>query len=202
MRKPYQIILLMLLVCFVPAVARAQSFRVQCPTSTITHPAGNPNSPTLDNNSEPPYLGPTQFATNAQGYVTPTSNINGAIKCQQISGGDGYMTEADGTQTFMFSFGPLSGLADVAAGKPSTQFPNLFNTPFPGCPGITTTGVLCPTPLVRGDPATTDGATSGSSPGVGVGTGTAFTWNGAVGLTPEIAQLVTVTDIVEGTLPA
>jgi FtsP/CotA-like multicopper oxidase with cupredoxin domain len=35
-----------------------------------------------------------------------------------------------------------------------------------------------------------------------VGTGTAFTWNGAVGLTPEIAQLVTVTDIVEGALPA
>jgi hypothetical protein len=180
--------------------ASAQSFRVQCPTSTITHP--DPTNSGL-NNTEPAYNGPTQFTLNAQQYVTPKpGTVNGAIKCQQISGGDGYMTEADGTQTFMFSFGPLSGLADVAAGKPSTQFPSVFNTTFPGCPGITTTGVLCPAPLVRGDPATTDGATSGSSPGVGVGTGTAFTWNGAVGLTPEIAQLVTVTDIVEGALPA
>jgi len=168
--------------------ASAQSFRVQCPTSTITHP--DPTNSGL-NNTEPAYNGPTQFTLNAQQYVTPKpGTVNGAIKCQQISGGDGYMTEADGTQTFMFSFGPLSGLADVAAGKPSTQFPSVFNTTFPGCPGITTTGVLCPAPLVRGDPATTDGATSGSSPGVGVGTGTAFTWNGAVGLTPEIAQLV------------
>src|SRR5467141_4807974 len=39
MRKPYQIILPILLGCFVPAVATAQSFRVQCPTSTITHPS-------------------------------------------------------------------------------------------------------------------------------------------------------------------
>ena len=77
--------------------------------------------------------------------------MNGAIKCQQISGGDGYSTMADGNQIFMFSFGPLSGLADVAAGHPGTQFPNVFNTPYPGT-------------LTRGDPATTDGATSGASP--------------------------------------
>ena len=61
-----------------------------------------------------------------------TANVNGAIKCQQISGGDGYSTMADGTQTFMFSFGPLSGLADIAAGKPGTQFPNVFNTVYSG----------------------------------------------------------------------
>jgi len=36
--------------------------------------------------------------------LTFTDN-GGAIKCQQISGGDGYMTEADGNQTYMFSFG-------------------------------------------------------------------------------------------------
>src|SRR5258708_4241176 len=163
MRKPYQIILLMLLVCFVPAVARAQSFRVQCPTSTITHP--DPTNSGV-NNSEPAYNGPTQFTTNREGYVTPTAvTVNGAIKCQQISGGDGLMTEADGTQTFMFSFGPLSGLADVAAGLPSTQFPNVFNTPFPGT-------------LVRGDPATTDGAASGAMPWTGTPGAFAppFTW--------------------------
>src|SRR5882672_12765640 len=37
----------------------------------------------------------------------------GAIKCQQISGGDGYATMADGTQTYLFAFGPLSGLKDI-----------------------------------------------------------------------------------------
>src|SRR5467141_4564015 len=189
MRKPYQIILLMLLVCFVPAVARAQSFRVQCPTSTITHP--DPTNSGV-NNSEPTYNGPTQFTTNKDGYVSPTAGtVNGAIKCQQISGGHGCMTEADGTQTFMFSFGPLSGLADVAAGKPSTQFPSVFNTPYPGT-------------LTRGHPATTDGATSGASPGVGVTTGTVvppFSWNGAVGLAPDIPNIVTMTDIVEGVPP-
>jgi FtsP/CotA-like multicopper oxidase with cupredoxin domain len=108
---------------------------------------------------------------------------------------------ADGTQTFMFSFGPLSGLADVAAGHPATQFPNIFNTPWPGC----TSETNCKTPLVRGDPATTDGATSGASPGTAVPAATAaFNWNGAVGLAPEIATIVNVSDIVEGAvaLPA
>ena len=144
--------------------ASAQSFRVQCPVSTITHPNAT-------NNTEPSYNGPTGFTTNAQGYVTPSSNINGAIKCQQISGGDGYSTMADGTQTFMFSFGPLSGLADIAKGLPGTEFPYLFNTIYSGA-----------TPLQPGDPAATDGATSGASPGA-LG---AFTFNGAVGEIPDV----------------
>src|SRR2546430_12400460 len=80
----------------------AQSFRVQCPTNTVTHP--NP----VNNNSEPTYVGPTY--TGANGYGTTPAHVNGAIKCQQISGGDGYATMGDGTQTYLFSFGPLSGL--------------------------------------------------------------------------------------------
>jgi hypothetical protein len=91
--------------CVAALPAAAQSFRVQCPTSTITHPVA------ANNNSEPAYTGPTTFTLNAQGFLAPTAKVNGAIKCQQISGGDGYATMADGTQTFMFSFGPLSGLA-------------------------------------------------------------------------------------------
>ena len=84
--------------------AMGQSFRVQCPTSTITHPTA------ANNNAEPTYTGPTTFTTGANGYQQPTSaTVNGAIKCQQISGGDGYATMGDGTQTYMFSFGPLSG---------------------------------------------------------------------------------------------
>ncbi len=188
MRKLYQIFFPVLALSLAPAIATAQSFRVQCPSSTITHP--DPTNAGV-NNSEPAYNGPTQFTTNKDGYVSPTAGtVNGAIKCQQISGGDGYMTEADGTQTFMFSFGPLSGLADVAAGHPSTQVPRVFNTPYPGT-------------LTRGDPATTDGATAGNAPGVGVTTGTVvppFSWNGAVGLAPDIPNIVTVTDIIAGSL--
>jgi FtsP/CotA-like multicopper oxidase with cupredoxin domain len=147
-----------LLVSTVPAVA--QSFKVQCPTTTITHP--DPNG----NNSEPVYTGATALTnTNTahpdQGYAVPASNVNGAIKCQQISGGDGYATMGDGTQTYMFSFGPLSGLADIANGLPGTQFPSTFNTVDSGA-------------LLAGDPATT------------VSSGGAFTYNGAVGLAYDL----------------
>ncbi|HWZ77973.1 MAG TPA: multicopper oxidase domain-containing protein [Candidatus Sulfotelmatobacter sp.] len=186
MRRPYQLWSLVALICLATVAASAQSFRVQCPTSTITHP--DPTNGGVVNSSEPAYNGPTQFTTNKDGYVSPTAGtVNGAIKCQQISGGDGLMTEADGTQTFMFSFGPLSGLADIAAGLPGTQFPNLFNTPYPGT-------------LVRGDPATTDGAASGASPGTGLPPLAPFTWNGAVGLAPDIPNIVTVSDIIAGPL--
>jgi FtsP/CotA-like multicopper oxidase with cupredoxin domain len=142
--------------------AAAQSFRVQCPTSTITHPTAS------NNNAEPAYIGPTTFTTNASGYEAPATNVNGAIKCQQISGGDGYATMGDGTQTYMFSFGPLSGLADMAAGKPGTQFPSVFSTPYGGS-----------VPLAPGDPATTDGGTSAADL-------TAFSYNGAVGIVPDL----------------
>ena len=162
----------------------AQSFRVQCPTSTITHP--DPQAAGV-NNTEPPYTGPTTFVnTNpsapANGYLVPSANVNGAIKCQQIGGGDGYATMADGTQTYMFSFGPLSGLADIAAGNAGTEFPSVFNTIYPGT-------------LQAGDPATTNGA-SDNSGGYVLGTPT-FTYNGAVGLANDIAYLETIYDIRE-----
>jgi hypothetical protein len=58
----------------------------------------------------------------------------GAIKCQEISGGDGFMTEADGNQTFLFGFGPLSGLGLIQNGQPGTQlaadFNQRYNSPF------------------------------------------------------------------------
>jgi len=179
-RKWSTSLFLAVLLSLVALTGRAQSFRLQCPPSTVTHPIA------ANNNSEPAYNGPTQFGTApingaSGGYVTPTSNVNGAIKCQQISGGDGLATMADGTQTYMFSFGPLSGLADVAAGQPSTQFPNVFNTVYPGAL------------LLRGDPATTDGATSGASPGNGGSAAPSFTWNGAIGLQPDTDALASGT---------
>src|SRR6202158_5479062 len=169
MRKPYQICLPILLVCLVPAVASAQSFRVQCPTSTITHPAALNN-----NNVEPPYTAPTVLtAPSAATFQAPSANVNGAIKCQQVSGGDGYATMADGTQTFMFSFGPLSGLADIANGLPGTGFPKDFNTEYLGT-----------LPLQPRDPATSDGVAAGTWPTFPISTA-GFTYNGAVGLTPD-----------------
>ena len=190
-----------------PAVS--QSFRVQCPTFTITHPltgtncSTNPTNPGC-NNTEPVYAGPTQFSAPALGIPTGTTGdffypktgtVNGAIKCMQISGGDGYSTMGDGTQIFMFAFGPLSGLADIAAGRPGTQFPYIFNTPYTA---------VSSTPLTRGDPATTDGAVSGAAPWPSSNppaTNPLFTWNGAVGLAPDVPNLVTVTNLVEGAFP-
>jgi len=170
-------LLILLLVCLATICASAQSFRVQCPTSTITHPdLSNAGA----NNSEPAYTGPAYMGTS--GYPAAPANVNGAIKCQQISGGDGYATMGDGTQTYMFSFGPLSGLADIAAGLPGTEFPSVFNTQGPK--------------LSPGDPATSDGPfTSTSFPLDPSKFG--FTYNGAVGLAKDIPNLVTIYDIAE-----
>ena len=172
--------------CLAALPAAAQSFRVQCPNSTITHPTA------ANNNAEPAYTGPTTYSTVAVkgtsgGYVTPTTNVNGAIKCQQVSGGDGYSTMADGTQTFMFSFGPLSGLADISNGLPGTEFPSVFNNTYGGL-------------FVPGDPATSDGIVANTWPAAGTANSTSgFAFNGAVGLALDIANLTSIYDISQGT---
>jgi hypothetical protein len=170
---------ILLVLIFVAAMpAAAQSFRVQCPTSTITHPSALTNV-----NAEPPYSGPTVLtAPSATTYQAPIGNVNGAIKCQQISGGDGYSTMGDGTQTYMFSFGPLSGLADIANGLPGTEFPSTFMSPAPR--------------LTPGDPATTDGIVANTWPGFPLSTA-GFGYNGAVGLAYNIPNLVSIYDISE-----
>src|SRR6267378_3649535 len=169
MRKTYQICLPILLICLVPAVASAQSFRAQCPTSTITHP--DPNN-TGVNSTEPAYTGPTYTGTS--GFPTRPAKVNGAIKCQQISGGDGYATMGDGTQTYMFSFGPLSGIADIANGLPGTKSPTAFNMVYAGA-----------TPLLPGDPATTVDTSNCTNAACIQAALVSFGYNGAVGLAPE-----------------
>ncbi len=105
--------------------AGAQSFMVQCPTSTALHPT--PGDP--------------------------------GIKCQQISGGDGFATMADGTQTYLFAFGPLSGMADIVNGLPGTQPATVFIAD-------------------SGDPAILPALTIGAPyPG--------YTFNGAIGMVPD-----------------
>ena len=178
----FERLLLAVLLSVLAGTAGAASFRVQCPPSTITHPTA------ANNNAEPAYTGPTTQVLGANGYLTPTANVNGAIKCQQISGGDGYSTMGDGAQIYMFSFSPLSGLADMAAGLPGTEFPNVFNTVYPGT-------------LLPGDPATTDGMAANAWPGfpliqpVTSTTPPAFTYNGAVGLAPDLDAIAAGTCI-------
>src|SRR5438105_3091969 len=105
--------------------AAAQTFMVQCPTSTLLHPNAATSAA-----GEPAYTGPTNITANAHGVAVTYRSNGGAVKCQQISGGDGYMTEGDGNQTFMFSFGPLSGLQKIRNGLPGTDFPDEFRQPY------------------------------------------------------------------------
>ena len=145
----------------------AQSFRVQCPASTVTHPAAS------SNNAESAYTGPTY--PGKSGYATSApAQVNGAIKCQQVGGGDGYASMADGTQTYMFAFGPLSGLGNIASGLPGTDFPVGFNSVIGD-----------PTTLVPGYPAAVAKAVT--------------PWNGAIGLvSSNVNYTYNVYDILEG----
>lgn len=137
---------LMLAFATLPAVA--QNFMVQCPTSTLLHPSAPTSA-----QGEPTYLGPTTFTTTANGVPLTIESNGGAIKCQHISGGDGYMTEADGNQTYMFSFGPLSGLDKIKNGLAGTDFPDEFNQPYCDPSGaITAYNNGQPIPYAAGQP--------------------------------------------------
>jgi FtsP/CotA-like multicopper oxidase with cupredoxin domain len=149
--------------CLSASLAGAQSFRVQCPTSTITHPSLLANV-----NAEPAYSGPTTFsAASTTAFQKPTAKVNGAIKCQQVGGGDGYASMGDGTQTYLFAFGPLSGVKYIAQGQPGTAFPSEFNSP-----------ITDPTVLVPGYPAALTNVTTAYNGAVGiVSNSVAYTFN-------------------------
>src|SRR5437867_3029243 len=125
-----------LVLCALPVAA--QSFKVQCPTATPSHPSD-----------------PADAAANPAG---------GRIKCQQISGGDGFATMGDGTQTYLFGFGPLSGLKKMASGLPGTDVQSEFNVD-------NTSGV---DPIFIGAPV--DQSNLDVS---------AYSFNGAIGLVPD-----------------
>jgi FtsP/CotA-like multicopper oxidase with cupredoxin domain len=92
------------LLLFAVSGVQAQSFQVQCPLHT-------PNP-----------VGPISAPGN------PITISGGQTKCQQISGGDGFATMADGTQMYLFGFGPLSGLARIVQGLPGTDTVAEFNS--------------------------------------------------------------------------
>ena len=108
--------------------ASAQSFRVQCPNGTVLHHSTDSLKPyekvvsTVDPNKQivNTIVGPDAAHANPQ------------IKCQEISGGDGYATMADGQQVYLFAFGPLSGIDNISKGLPGTVPAGEFNTPYSG----------------------------------------------------------------------
>jgi hypothetical protein len=136
--------------------AAAQSFRVQCPRFTVLHPD--------------PAATSTIAAINAAKVSNPgatyASVFPGHIKCQQISGGDGFATMADGTQTYLFAFGPLSGLSNIFKGLPGTVLNTEFNQS--NIPHLDAIKAGAPNP---------DWATP------------AGTFNGAIGLVPDTSDL-------------
>jgi hypothetical protein len=189
------------LLCFA-LPAGAQNFMVQCPQATLFHPTptttvGGPglyndynatgvtvpyatqsSVPTLPNNYgahyENYYTGPVLQNVNTGGVPLTYVSDGGTVKCQQISGGDGYMTEADGNQTFMFSFGPLSGLDKIQNGVAGTDFPDEFDQSYcdPNKPNYTNGQ---PNPYING----------GQNPLSTTQTNIACSQNGAVGFVPS-----------------
>ncbi|MBI1425268.1 MAG: multicopper oxidase domain-containing protein [Gammaproteobacteria bacterium] len=121
---------LLCLICTLPAFG--QSLRVQCPGSTPLHP---------------------DAAHQIPGKVYP-----GQIKCQQVAGTDGFATMGDGTQTYLFGFGPLSGIDLISKGLPGTlpadQFNAQYNNPdLPGMQVSMTDGSLSAVPDPLYDPS-------------------------------------------------
>jgi len=151
----------------VPALA--QSFRVQCPTSTPTHPTAPATDPAYTCPTYPTPPSPT--GTPADYTTGQTGPANGGIKCQQISGGDGYATMADGTQTYLFSFGPLSGIANISQGLPGTTPAGEFNTP-----------IKDPSVLLPGFPSNLTSLTQPQRLNYGNDADVAKAYNGAIGL--------------------
>src|SRR6202047_572579 len=178
MKKTLQVLLTISLICLAAGLASAQalppaqgggplsptaqgggSFMVQCPKSTLWHPAPFYSNP---NTGEPAYTGPAPVSPVAvgKGVVFDGTDTEhpvymgngGQIKCQEISGGDGYMTESDGNQTYMFSLGPLSGLDKIKNGQPGTDFPDEFNQPYCDASGSGTYTNGQPNPYVAGQP--------------------------------------------------
>jgi FtsP/CotA-like multicopper oxidase with cupredoxin domain len=131
-----------MLLAFLALPAAAQSFKVQCPTHTALH-----------------------HLVNASGVPDmPDSTLpNPHIKCQQISGGDGFATMGDGTQTYLFSFGPLSGLADIVNGHPGTETAAVFNQNNLNADGTVLDAVK-----------------------IGAPDGASYSFNGAIGLVPDV----------------
>ena len=113
---------------FMAQPASAQSFRVQCPAGTTLHPADITKDPAVSTPAAQAKYSPITTMGRTDGLLNPTPAMaNPHIKCQQLSGGDGYATMGDGHQIYLFAFGPLSGLDNMIKGLPGTVTSTEFN---------------------------------------------------------------------------
>jgi FtsP/CotA-like multicopper oxidase with cupredoxin domain len=153
--------------------AQAQSFRVQCPAGTALHPANTGGDAAYDTITRPLDTNPATNPTgtlNTKHLLNPLPSMaNPHIKCQQLSGGDGFATMGDGSQTYLFAFGPLSGLSNIVNGQPGTTTAQDFlkNNLDPANGPIGTDGVL-------------------DAVKIGAPDGRAYAFNGAIGLVPDV----------------
>jgi hypothetical protein len=162
MLSSYQVARLLagLLLALIGTVANAQSFQVQCPAGTALHPAIIANDPDRDMSAT---YDTVTHVGRTDGKLNPTPAMaNPHIKCQQISGGDGFATMGDGTQMYLFAFGPLSGFGHMVQGLGGTEPASVYNQTNLMPDGVT------PLEVVRvGSP------------------GAHETFNGAIGLVPD-----------------
>jgi FtsP/CotA-like multicopper oxidase with cupredoxin domain len=144
--------------------AAAQSFRVQCPAGTALHPAIPANDASVAAADRAKYATVTVPLPRTDGLLNPTPAMaNPGIKCQQLSGGDGFATMGDGTQTYLFAFGPLSGLKDIVNGKPGTEPASVFMQS-----NLDSSGNVLD--VIK----------------IGAPDGAAYSFNGAIGLVPDV----------------
>jgi FtsP/CotA-like multicopper oxidase with cupredoxin domain len=161
--------------------AAAQSFRVQCPAGTTLHPAIPANDTTVAVADLTKYGTVTMPLPRTDGLLNPTPAMaNSGIKCQQLSGGDGFASMGDGTQTYLFSFGPLSGLGNIVK----------------GLPGTTTAAEFLKSNLDSANgPLSADGVLAAVK--IGAPDSSSYSFNGAIGLVPDV-QAATVQDPTTG----
>jgi len=164
--------------------AQAQSFRIQCPVGTTLHPANTGGNAAYDTITRPLDVNPATNPTgtrNIAGKLNPLPAMaNEHIKCQQLSGGDGFATMGDGTQTYLFAFGPLSGLSNIVKGQPGTTTAKDF---------------LKSNLDAANGPIGSDGVLDAVK--IGAPDGYAYSFNGAIGLVPD-AQAVDVQNPITG----
>ncbi len=159
----------------------AQSFRVQCPNATALHPNRTTLVPASAANIAKYQAlvgGSSNQAIKDTAYATV---FPGKIKCQQLSGGDGFATMGDGSQMYLFAFGPLSGLSNIVHGLPGTVTNTEFNQSNVGTPNTTITDADG-----HSQPIGADGVLDAVK--IGAPYSPDYSFNGAIGLVPDTSD--------------
>ncbi len=158
--------------------AAAQSFRVQCPNATALHPDPTTLAPASAANIAKynALVGGGTAKATAYAAVFP-----GHIKCQQLSGGDGFATMGDGTQMYLFAFGPLSGLGNIVHGLPGTVTNTVFNQSNIGPANGTITDAEGHAQQVGADGVL-------EAVKIGAPDAASYNFNGAIGLVPDTSD--------------